>query len=240
MADLKTDIAKIQDSLKACIASTTKTLAEREGLEKQITAAYDKSWKALQEGLMDLGTIGLSKLYALRAANINENLEKAWKAMRETNDPNRKAQLLGVVEWLQREDKLVKYNSALVQHASELKTSHDVYQWDRKEAPFPEKLAEGMDLMAGMVSSYYTPAKMSYVGLSSLNTELSAWHRLREIDRENAGCSAESKSLSFRMEHKMREIGCLDSCLDTPSPGCVDKCRGKTALSTPPPLAEPG
>ena len=238
IADLRNDIAKIQESLRSCIDSTTKSLAEREALERQISAAYDRSWKALQEGLMDLGTVGLSKLYALRAASIKATMDNAWKIVRETSDPLRKERVLGVIEWLQREENLVKYNSALVQHAGELKTAHDVYQWDRKEAPFPDQLAESMDLMAGMISAYYTPAKMSYIGLSSVNAELSAWHRLREVDRENAGCSTEGKSLSFRMGKKMEEIGCLDGCLDNPSSGCVDKCRGKTALATPPPLPE--
>jgi hypothetical protein len=238
IAEARKEIATIQEHLKACIEGTTKTLAEREVLERKISEAYDKSWKALQEGLVDLGTLGLKKVYAGKTENLQKNMDQAWKTMRETSDPNRKSQLLGIIDLCQNDMKTVEYNTKLIQHAGELKTSHDVYQWDQNEAPTKDRLLKGMDLLFGTISTYYTLGKMNYVALSSLNAELSAWHRLREIDKENAGCSAKASSLSFRMEHKMQESHCLERCLDNPVAGCADKCRGKTALSTPPPLLE--
>jgi hypothetical protein len=40
------------------------------------------------------------------------------------------------------------------------------------------------------------------------------------------------------MEKRVKEIGCLEGCLENTQAGCVDKCRGKTELSIPPPLLE--
>ena len=123
----------------------------------------------------------------------------------------------------------------MVAGASNLKTSFDVYLWDQKQAPDHEKFAEGLDLLASTVSTYYTVAKTDYVAITSFAAELHAWHRLRELDKANAVCSTEAKYLSIRMEDRMRENRCLESCLDRPADGCVDRRRGKSRLAVVPP-----
>jgi len=60
--------------------ATIKTVAEREALEKKISAAYDQSWKAFKEDLfMEVGTAGLGHIFDLRKANIDEVTAEAWK-----------------------------------------------------------------------------------------------------------------------------------------------------------------
>lgn len=239
MGELRTEVENLQGHLRACMDATIKTFAEREALEKKISAAYDRSWKAFKEDLfMEVGTAGLGHIFDLRKANIDKVTAEAWKKIKATEDVNRKAQLLGFIEARQRDAALWKYNADLVQHMGELTTAHDVYEWDKEKAPFKEKFTEGMDMIAGVVVPCYGLAKLNVVAVSSVAAELSAWYKLKEIDKTNAGCSSETKSLSFKMEHRVKEINCLDQCVDHPAEGCVDKCRGKTSLHTPPPLPE--
>jgi hypothetical protein len=124
----------------------------------------------------------------------------------------------------------------MVDRLGSLRSSYDVYRWDQEEAPFRQKIVEGMDLIADIVIPAYGLAKIDIVGVSSVASELMDWYRLRELDRQNAGCSEKVKSLSGRMEQKVTEVNCLETCLDNPTEGCADKCRGRTPLHTPPPL----
>jgi hypothetical protein len=158
--------------------------------------------------------------------------------MRETTDTNRKSQLLAYIQYTQREKELLEYNKILLQRLSELKSSYDVYIWDSKDAPFPEKFRDAMDLMGGFIHKYYGIAKIDVVALTDLTSEITSWHKINKINKQNEQWSSEVKSLSYRMETKVQEMNCLNACVDNPSSGCVDKCREKTKLSTPPPLLE--
>lgn len=239
IAELREEVKRLQGHLRACMDETVKTFAEREALEKKISGAYEQCWTILKEDLFtEVGTAGLGKIFELRAKNIDEVTAQARKIMLETPDVNRKSQLLGFIEARQRDAALWEYNGSLVQHMGELSTAHSVYTWDKEQAPDKEKFTEGLDLLAGVIIPNYGLAKINVVAVASVAAELKAWYKLKEIDKQNAGCSREVKSLSFRMEHRMGEINCLDACLDQPAEGCVDRCRGKTSLATPPPLPE--
>lgn len=239
IAEIKKDILKIQELLKECIESNRLSIPARESWEQKINKSYNESWNMLKKDLFyEIGTEGLGIIFKKRTKDIEKETERAWEIMRETTDRNRKSQLLGYIEYSQREKELLEYNKMLLQRLRELKSSYDVYMWDSKDAPFPEKFADAMDLMGGLINEHYGLAKIDVVASVDVGTEITAWYKINKIDKQNEQCSSEVKSLSYRMETKVQEMNCLNACVDNPSSGCVDKCRGKTKLSTSPPLLE--
>ena len=91
------------------------------------------------------------------------------------------------------------------------------------------------DLLAGVVFKSYGIAKIDTIAILGVASELGAWYTLRGIDKKNTACSAQVKPIAAKMEDRVKEVGCLEGCLENTELGCVDKCRGKTSPSAPAP-----
>jgi hypothetical protein len=117
-----------------------------------------------------------------------------------------------------------------------LKTAHDVYAWDQTAAPTTGNILAAADLLAGVVFKSYGLAKIDTIAVLGVFSEIDAWYRLREIDKKNTACSAQVKPIAARMEDCVKEIGCLEGCLENTQAGCVDNCRGEASRNDLPSL----
>jgi len=62
------------------------------------------------------------------------------------------------------------------------------------------------------------------------------WHALNRLEKDTAKLSREADRLSVRMNYAMKEMECLDGCVQNYTDRCMEKCAGRTKLHSPPPL----
>lgn len=89
------------------------------------------------------------------------------------------------------------------------------------------------DVPGGNLFQHARMIGSTYADLASI---CYSWFSINRLTRENEKYAREVSSLSFRMREAMKEMKCLEHCLDNYSDRCMEKCAGKTRLSTPPPL----
>ncbi|HSO59688.1 MAG TPA: hypothetical protein VLR50_01520 [Desulfobacterales bacterium] len=238
LAEIRLEISKLQGLLRTCIEATTQSISEREKLENQIDLWYNLALKTAKQDLfLECGTFGLRHVLKARKATALENIVNSEKNIRVNPHPIVESQNMQIIDKNRSDIALIDYNASLVEHLNDLHTAHDLYVWNQKAAYSTETLAGAADLLAGILFKSYGMAKIGTIGGLGVLSELSAWQDLRQIDKQNRACSDQVKPIAASMQNRVKEVGCLEECLDSPRDGCVDKCRGKTSASAPPPPA---
>ena len=84
----------------------------------------------------------------------------------------------------------------------------------------------------------YSPEKIIQI-IGETYSDLAAigqsWFSINRLNKDTVKIGGEVQHLSYRMERLMKEIECLKGCKGPGAAQQMDKCRGKTRLSTPPP-----
>jgi len=62
-----------------------------------------------------------------------------------------------------------------------------------------------------------------------------SWFNINELTAKNDDYIREVNVLSGRMEYAMKEMHCLEGCVKGPDASCMERCQGRSRLSTPPP-----
>lgn len=238
LAELRVEISRLQGMLRRCIDETTKSFAERESLEREIDFWYDAAVKTAREDLLfECGTLGLQQVLAARKTTALDKITDLEQKLQIGPHPLVASQYRETIAATRKEIALVDYNDKLIEGLGNLKTAHDVYAWDQTASPATGDFLAAADLLAGIVFKSYGIAKIDTIAVLGVASELGAWYRLRGIDKKNAACSDQVKPIAARMESSVKEINCLEGCLENTPAGCVDRCRGKLSPSAPPPPA---
>lgn len=229
LAQLRVEISKLQGMLRSCIEETTKSFAERQTLENEIDFWYDTAWETAKNDLFfECGTFGLGHLVSARRkvadADTIRNLESR---LGQDPHPLVASQYKETIASIRNKADVPDYNERLIGNLGNLKTAYDVYVWDQTAAPATGNFLKAADLLAGVVFKSYGMAKIDTIAILGVASELSAWFKLKGIDKKNAACSEQVKPIASRMEDRVSEIRCLEGCLENTQAECVDNCRGK-------------
>lgn len=96
-------------------------------------------------------------------------------------------------------------------------------------------LPGGMKPIPRMPGDYFELAKIIGVSYTHLGVIVYSWKQVRQTGTNSDDLYNQVQLLAAGIEQREREIECLEKCMKRYSPGCLEKCTGKTALSKPPP-----
>lgn len=100
---------------------------------------------------------------------------------------------------------------------------------------FVNDLLEAKKIVSWSGSQYFQQAKM----IGETYTDLAAFGysavNVRKVEKATDAYNREIRRLSWKLESTVKEMNCLERCLDSYTDHCLDRCTGKTRFGSPPP-----
>lgn len=100
---------------------------------------------------------------------------------------------------------------------------------------FVNDLLEATKVVSWSGSQYFQQAKM----IGETYTDLAAFGysavNVRKVEKATDAYNREVRRLSRKLESAVKEMNCLERCLDSYTDRCLDRCTGKTRFGSPPP-----
>jgi|GEM_PF-3412771 hypothetical protein len=250
IAELQREISGIQTLLRGYSRTLHGTRSEFEKWEQTVDESYNEVFDSSKEYLAQmflsynmLGALERSvqkTVYMKVAAFLGSDdpAVKKWLVQQVRGDTTQLARLKKVVDvgvlsgdfasLLTGGQEETKRNLDALLFVNSLMETGDIVNY--------EKMLEKSNLFKELPGGYFTQARMIGETYANLSAIAHGWYSIRKLTDDVSRYDREIQSLSFRMKQAMKETECLKRCLQDPADRCMDRCAGKTRLSTPPPL----
>jgi len=89
-----------------------------------------------------------------------------------------------------------------------------------------------------MPGDWYTQAKVIGEVYSDLVVQCVSWKTINRLNEDSESMTQKVNMLIYKQDQTMKQIDCLENCIDGPDGKCMNKCTGKSKLHTPPPFLD--
>lgn len=250
IADLQRNIVGIQNLLQSYSKTLHGNRTEFEKWEATVQEAYDDVLDNSKEYVLQmflkynlLGSLerSLQKSVFGQLGNYFSNSDPAARKwlMEQTRPDQIK---------LSRLKKVVEVGNLSGDFATLLKGGHEETRrnmdallfvnslLETKEIVKYEKMLKNSKSFNELPGEYFSQAKMIGETYANLSAIVYSWYSIKKLTYAVESYGRAINSLGHRMRLAMKETDCLKRCLEFPEEQCMDRCAGKTRLSTPPPL----
>lgn len=250
IAELQREISGIQTLLRGYSRTLHGTRSEFEKWEQTVDESYNEVLDSSKEYLAQM-FLSYNMLGALERS-VQKSVYTKVAAFLGSDDPAVKKWLLrqvrGDTVQLERLKKVVDvgtlsgdFASLLAGGQEETKRNLDALLFvnslmETGDIVKYEKMLEKSNLFKELPGGYFAQARMIGETYANLSAIAHGWYSIHKLTDDVSRYDREIQSLSFRMKQAMKETECLKRCLQDPAVRCMDRCAGKTRLSTPPPL----
>jgi len=249
ISELKLDISKTQLQLKRLSKDLMNNSSEFETWEKTVDDAQKNTLEKSKEYVLSLfvDQILVGKLDRDFTKNV---IYKKLDELINAQDPAVKAWLSQ--QYLERKvtAESMKQTLALLQNSPDL-TEHvaglfgTITPENGKEL---DSLILAGDLLNSLNRTYKDKlgilhklemplqhAKMIGEAYTDVAAICYSWFNINKLAAQNDEYIREVNALGGRMETAVKEMNCLDGCVNALEEGCIDRCRGRSRLSSPVP-----
>lgn len=250
IAAVQRNIAGIQNALRAYSRTLHGNKTEFEKWASTVDEAYNDVLSNSQEYVLQMFI--KYNLFGALERNVQKSAYSKLGAYLGSKDPSVQKWLLNQIRreqiQLNRLHKVVDVGNLSGDFASLLKDGQDETKKNMETLLFVNSLLETGEIVkyAELLKSskifrelpgeYFSQAKMIGETYANLSAIVYSWYSIHQLTGDVEKYDREIKSLSYRMRHAMKEMQCLNGCLENPYAKCLDRCAGKTGLSKPPPL----
>lgn len=85
---------------------------------------------------------------------------------------------------------------------------------------------------------WFSQAKVVGEVYSDLVVQCVSWNNINELVSDNKDKTQKVNLLIIKQEQTIKQINCLEDCMNNSDGNCMNRCTGKTKLHTPPPFLE--
>ncbi|MFO7569359.1 MAG: hypothetical protein R6W75_06135 [Smithellaceae bacterium] len=250
IAALQRNIAGIQNILRGYSKTLHGNKTEFEKWASTVDEAYHEVLASSQEYVLQMFI--KYNLFGSLERNVQKSAYSKLGAYLGSKDPSVQKWLLDQIRkeqiQLNRLHKVVDVGNLSGDFASLLKDGQEETKQNMETLLFVNSLLETGEIVKyaellthskifrELPGEYFSQAKMIGETYANLSAIVYSWYSINQLTRDVEKYDREIKSLSYRMRHAMKEMQCLNGCLENPYAKCLDRCAGKTGLSKPPPL----